>query len=696
MRRSDFNTSASGGRGSGGIFRAQVVSVGADNLLRVKIPKLGLNNIYEGIPIVGPPPAVNDLVYVGFLEGKSGSFVAFTSQSDTVVVSITLSDDPPASAAAGDLWFESDTGKTFIYYDSVWTEVGSSIQVSSYISDVDGDTQVKVEESVDEDAIRFDTAGTERMVIDSTGNLAFDTDTLYVDATNNRVGIGTTAPASELEISTATGGGASATELRISSTGQSSSWSTTNPWGRLDFWNEDDSGGGRKSHASLRAVAGEILGQYSDLEFHVTDGSAVDITAMTIQGNTGRVGIGTTTPDSLLHLNTSATTSTELLRLSGAWSSSGGQFGYIVGETNSDGGVLSAIGLGVADNSGNANDGGIVFQTTSGATTNVADLTTRMVIDHVGQVGIGTTSPDNTFMALSRDNRYVAVIDSGVTNRAELGFVGTSQAPAFGYLSGYDISFRTATTRGGMATRMYIDETGLVGIGTTAPLAELDITNGSIAFGADSSGNALAGPFGLEVYNNDTVGLAASLEGALYYRTSPNVWVFEDGAGADILSMDTDDLSAAFGGDVSITGALSKGSGTFRISHPLPELNETHQLVHSFIEGPQADNIYRGRVALVEGTASVNIDEASGMTDGTFVLLNRDVQAFTSNEEGPCRVWSTVNGNVLSISAEHADCSHTISWMVIGERQDQHMYDTYWTDDEGRVITEPEKDLEVN
>ena len=28
--------------------------------------------------------------------------------------------------------------------------------------------------------------------------------------------------------------------------------------------------------------------------------------------------------------------------------------------------------------------------------------------------------------------------------------------------------------------------------------------------------------------------------------------------------------------------------------------------------------------------------------------------------------------------------------MVIGERHDKHMFDTEWTDDEGRVIVEPE------
>ena len=36
----------------------------------------------------------------------------------------TVSDTAPASPITGDFWFESDTGKTFIYYDSQWVEVG--------------------------------------------------------------------------------------------------------------------------------------------------------------------------------------------------------------------------------------------------------------------------------------------------------------------------------------------------------------------------------------------------------------------------------------------------------------------------------------------------------------------------------------------------------------------------------------------
>ena len=144
-------------------------------------------------------------------------------------------------------------------------------------------------------------------------------------------------------------------------------------------------------------------------------------------------------------------------------------------------------------------------------------------------------------------------------------------------------------------------------------------------------------------------------------------------------------------GNGIFTGSLSKGSGSFRIDHPLPQLEETHHLVHSFIEGPQADLIYRGKVNLVSGRAEVNIDLASGMTEGTFVALCRDVQCFTTNESDWVHVRGSVSGNVLTIEAQDQAATSLISWMVIGERQDKHMIDTDWTDDNGKVIVEPIK-----
>jgi hypothetical protein len=147
-------------------------------------------------------------------------------------------------------------------------------------------------------------------------------------------------------------------------------------------------------------------------------------------------------------------------------------------------------------------------------------------------------------------------------------------------------------------------------------------------------------------------------------------------------------------GALAVTGAVSKGSGSFKIRHPLVSKKDTHNLVHSFIEGPQADLIYRGRATLTSGSATVNIDVSAGMTAGTFEVLCRDVQCFTSNESGWTCVRGSVSGATLTIEAEANDCIDTISWMVVGERKDIHMYETEWTDENGRVIVEPEIPVE--
>ena len=40
--------------------------------------------------------------------------------------SVTVSDTAPSSPSQGDLWFESDTGSTYVRYDSYWVEIGAT------------------------------------------------------------------------------------------------------------------------------------------------------------------------------------------------------------------------------------------------------------------------------------------------------------------------------------------------------------------------------------------------------------------------------------------------------------------------------------------------------------------------------------------------------------------------------------------
>ena len=84
------------------------------------------------------------------------------------------------------------------------------------------------------------------------------------------------------------------------------------------------------------------------------------------------------------------------------------------------------------------------------------------------------------------------------------------------------------------------------------------------------------------------------------------------------------------------------------------------------------------------------------LTEGTFVALNRDVQCFTTNETGWTNVKGSVTGNQLTIIAQDNTCTDTISWMVIGERQDEGLKQMNNTDADGKLILEPDRRTDLN
>ena len=141
---------------------------------------------------------------------------------------------------------------------------------------------------------------------------------------------------------------------------------------------------------------------------------------------------------------------------------------------------------------------------------------------------------------------------------------------------------------------------------------------------------------------------------------------------------------------VSAGGVVTGNSKNFKIKHPLESKKDDNYLVHCSLEAPQSDLVYRGKVTLVGGTATVNIDTAAGMSEGTFVLLCNDVQSFTTNETDYKSTKSSISGNILTITCENASSIATISWMVIGERKDAALISSDITDENGKLIVEPE------
>lgn len=121
-------------------------------------------------------------------------------------------------------------------------------------------------------------------------------------------------------------------------------------------------------------------------------------------------------------------------------------------------------------------------------------------------------------------------------------------------------------------------------------------------------------------------------------------------------------------GDLSVTGALSKGSGTFKIDHPLDPENQ--YLYHSFVESDEYTNLYHGTVELdAQGQARVTMPD-------WFEALNRSFhyQLTPIGAPGPSLyVAEPMHGNQFKIAGGEPFAE--VSWLVTAVRQDVYAED---------------------
>ena len=119
-------------------------------------------------------------------------------------------------------------------------------------------------------------------------------------------------------------------------------------------------------------------------------------------------------------------------------------------------------------------------------------------------------------------------------------------------------------------------------------------------------------------------------------------------------------------GDLYITGALSKGSGTFVIDHPLDPRNKL--LFHSFVESPDVKNIYDGIAELdANGTAVIQLPDY-------FMALNKDFRYhfFALDQAMPdLYIKDEVTDNHFTIAGGVPN--GRISWQVTGIRHDPYI-----------------------
>ena len=264
-----------------------------------------------------------------------------TLVADTATISAgtaTLSAGTIITSTGGVLTLQRDdtaitTGETLGEIDFQAPNVsggGDAIVVAATIRAVARDT---FDSTVNKTSLLFETANsgavTTRMEIDGTGNVAVDTNTLYVDATNNRVGVLTVTPATQLEVVgtiRASGSGPILSILDSGGATDEKEWSIRGGDGPLNIFalNEAGSGGGdaiqfTRVGNSVRTIRGlrsstttYDLSNYDrslmfsggvstigtatahDFVFESNDTERMRISAA------GNVGIGTTTPSAPL------------------------------------------------------------------------------------------------------------------------------------------------------------------------------------------------------------------------------------------------------------------------------------------------------------------------------------------------------------------------------------------------------------
>jgi hypothetical protein len=356
----------------------------------------------------------------------------------------------------------------------------------------------------------------------------------------------------------------------------------------------------------------------------------------------GNVGIGTTSPSAKVEVKDSTG-----LRLTSAT------------VDNCYGDFLPDYGTGRGGLTINSWTGGtwadISFQTNG---------TTRMFLDSGGNVGIGTESPGAGLHVKGAGwPRSFIYVDSDQDQDAGFRILEADTARWHIFnSSGENDALRIYNFDGSHTVFFAEQEHGRVGIGTTNPVYQLDVTSSNYpavrGYNSNSGnigtlGGTATGVYGWSSDSYGVNGLSTTSRG-VYGQSEYDVGVY----GAS-----TTNYAGYFFGPLHVTGALSKGSGTFLIDHPLDPENKL--LRHSFVESPENLLIYRGKVRLdAGGQALVEMPDyfraLTKESEATIHLTSVGRPFLTGYE------WRSDGVSFLA----YGEPSREVSWMVMADRDD--------------------------
>jgi hypothetical protein len=261
----------------------------------------------------------------------------------------------------------------------------------------------------------------------ASGDVTFDTDTLYVDSTNNRVGIGTASPSALLHLDAS-----SNAQIRFSDTQD-----PLNNFVGLETLSDGltiacDEGNASSNSRIIFKVDGSEVGRFEQGDF----------------------GIGTSNPAHPLQVR----------RAGGA-----GSLGISIDNVGTTDRVAQYFAI-QDDATGNG-AGHAFYSRAAGSTTD----TLTLMIDENQNVGIGTSSPFSPLTVKTDTDHAVSIRTKSDGTGSRI--LGTNLSGA-SYdelaLDGDELLFHISGTES-----MRIDSSGNVGIGTDSPATPLHISNGS-------------------------------------------------------------------------------------------------------------------------------------------------------------------------------------------------------------------------
>ena len=512
--------------------------------------------------------------------------------------------------------------------------------------------------------------------LDSLGGITFDdqagTPTFKVDAVNHRVGIGTASPAQKLDVADGdialrktTGGDNSGVISQVLRIGTQS--------------------GDLACFYAISAGAGGPGGRGGDLHIQTKQNNGAPTDRLVIT-ETGNVGIGTTSPGSVLDVRfpsspatdngaglnaiRSFTTSALAINTGGAIS---------LGGVYASGGEVAAFGQ-IAGRKENATSGDLwgylQFSTNSGGGTMVE----RMRISGPGNVGIGSTAP-GTKLDVSgniRGERYVGInslvlntyttinpssnvflysqpndrdswiyLDSADTG-SNWGIYHRQIDSAVADLPGNSIGF---VGGGATAVQSYISlQTGNayfrgnVGIGSTVPGENITVYRSVDAGSQVRNHNASAGSSAFAAYR-----LSSDAAGSAWWWLNSSARTVDGGANTSTIRNDAGDMRLQAAGEVGLHIKASTGNIGIGVPNPSAKLTVDGSINQTWSDvrlGIFYDNSFRQGLAYSTPERTLKIFSTTSDSGGNIAFYTRNGLGASDTDYGTQRMVISAAGNV--------------------------------------------------